>query len=522
MANFIVCMYIFTIMLISQYKTAVESASLKPTTTLYIKDDNSASTLHSQSHCSNLQQGPIGCWQGELTIIEGDCATYNDEKEVLSAAKCPFYHQKVYSYNYTVSGSILLPENLSQINDYMCSPLKRKGFLCGECTDGFGPSVTSFKTKCVNCTNAWYGVPLFLFLEFVPVTVLYLVIVVFQISITSPPMPCLILCTQFIIFAFDKLAFLDEKTSQIMTNNSDLRLDMKIVLSLYRVLNLDLVQIFLAPLCLSSKLKFIHITFFGYVSAFYPFLLIFLTWICVELHGHNIRPLVWLWRPFHRCFVRLRRGWDTKSDITDAFITFFFLTYCKIFYQTILMTSSRHVRNIELSGKYFMTYVCSVDNSVEYGSIHHILVAIPVMFVSLLFNILPSLLLVLYPFRFFRSCLSKHHLNFTIMHIFMDKIYRCYRNGLDGGRDMRSFSGLYFIMGFISYFAVVIIHASQRYIYINQWSTIGTMFFITTLAVTIAKPYQKAYMNYTDVLLLSNYIILCYTLSSGVHTQLIS
>ena len=47
--------------------------------------------------------------------------------------------------------------------------------------------------------------------------------------------------------------------------------------------------------------------------------------------------LVWLWRSFHRCFIQLRRGWDTKSDIIDMFATFFILSYSKIMYQTTLL-----------------------------------------------------------------------------------------------------------------------------------------------------------------------------------------
>ena len=59
-----------------------------------------------------------------------------------------------------------------------------KGHLCSECVDGFGPSVTSFGYRCVNCTDVWYRVLLFLFIKFVPITVLYLII--FYISIIRP------------------------------------------------------------------------------------------------------------------------------------------------------------------------------------------------------------------------------------------------------------------------------------------------------------------------------------------------
>ena len=243
---------------------------------------------------------------------------------------------------------------------------------------------------------------------------------------------------------------------------------MKIVFSFYQIFNLNFFQNLLAPYCVSNKLKFIHIAFLGYISAIYPILLICLTWVCVELHGRNFRPLVLLWRPFHRCFVRLRRGWNTKSDIIDAFTTFFFLTYSKILYQTLLLISSKPIKNVEPLGKSFLTYVSEVDQSVAYGGMYHLVFAIPGIFISLIFNILPLLLLILYPIRAFRSYLSKCHLNSIILHTFLDKVYAYYRNSLDGGRDMRSFSGLYFLLGIIAYFIVVLTRAMSSYLHCKK------------------------------------------------------
>ena len=174
-------------------------------------------------------------------------------------------------------------------------------------------------------------------------------------------------------------------------------------------------------------------------------MLIFLTWACVELHGCNFRPLVWLWRPFHRCFVWLRRGWDTKSDITDVFTTFFILTYNKILYQLLLLIANKPIKNVKLSGKY-LTYVSLVDYSVRIGSMYHLSFAIPGILISLVFNILPLLMLILHPVERFRTCISRCHLNFAVINTFLDKVYGWYRNGLDGGRDMRSFSGIYLIL----------------------------------------------------------------------------
>ena len=293
----------------------------------------------------------------------------------------------------------------------MCGPLNRKGLVCSECADGFGPS---YGYRCVNCTDAWYGVPLFLFLEFVPITVFYLIILVFQISVTSAPMPCFIMYAQLIVTAFDFETIRSSQLHKMMFNeNGDHRVDMKIIHSFYGVFNLDFFHLVVPPFCISSKLKSIHIALLGYISVFYPMLLICLTWVSVELHDHNFRPLVCLWRPFHRCFVRLRRGWDTKSDITDVFATFFLLSFNKSVYQTFLLLVGKRVINTDESGStFFINYVLSVDGSITFGDTTYLVVVIPLFSVALIFGILPPIVLTLYPTRAFRFCLSKCNLKF--------------------------------------------------------------------------------------------------------------
>ena len=317
-------------------------------------------------------------------------------------------------------------------------------------------------------------------------------------------MPCFIMYAQFIAIIFDSNSS-KPVTKIFLTDNWDFRLDMQIIVTLYGLFNLDFCCYnILPPYCVSSKLKSIHIAFLGYISAFYPILIILLTWIFVELHGCNFRPLVWLWRPFHRCFVRLRRGWDTKSDIIDVFTTFFLLSYGKIMQQTVLLINNRVIININEIGRIFHTYTPRVDQSIDYGGSYHLAFAIPSVFTCLVVNVLPPLLLVLYPSRAFRSRLSKCHFDFIAVQVFIDKVYSCDRNGLDGGRDMRSFSGLYFLLRLAAYLPSVLSHLLSSYFYINEWFTIGTTFCIISLFVAFAKPYRKAQMNYLDSKLLLN------------------
>ena len=82
------------------------------------------------------------------------CLTYNEETNTLPASSCTYF--ELNGHNISEPGFINLPENISELNDYMCGPMNRKGIVCSECIDGYGPSVTSPNgLRCSDCTNAW-------------------------------------------------------------------------------------------------------------------------------------------------------------------------------------------------------------------------------------------------------------------------------------------------------------------------------------------------------------------------------
>ena len=442
------------------------------------------------------------------------CATYSDETKLLSIFEITYC--KPNGHKIRAQKQIVLPRNLSQLNNYICGPLNRKGHLCRECATGFGPSVTSFGYRCIKCADAWYRVPLFLVLELTPITILYFIILVFQVSITSAPMPCFIMLSQFISILFTS-NYNMRIDNVLRTKDLNFRLDMHIMVTLYAIFNLNFWHYdILPPYCVSSKLKPIHLVFLGYITAFYPILLVVLTWICVELHGRNFRPLVWLWRPFHRCFVRLRRSWDTKSDIIDVFTTFFILSYNKFIYQTELTTVTHLVSNINEAGKITEERILLVDPSIVYGGSYHLAFVIPSLFISAL-NILPPLLLILFPIRAFRSCLSKCNLNMSALHTFTDKVYGCYRNGLDGGRDMRSVSGLYFLLRPAVYLLTMLPRLWKG---INKWFMYGALLCTISLFIAFAKPYKKCYMNFLDAALLLYFAMFSFTFSTVSHNSI--
>ena len=441
--------------------------------------------------CRDPNQLPqqLVCDVDEGTQIQlGFCMTYNEHDETFQFNTCYYFISE--GHNITEQGYVKLPDNISELNYYMCGLMNRKGPLCSRCIEGFGPSLTSDIFMCSNCTDIWYGVPLYLLVEFLPMTVLYLIVLTFQISFTSSPMTCFVLYSHIVLFAlqYNRAVPIGRVVHQLRG------VKLRIIEAVYGVVNLEILRFIVPPFCVSSKLQFVHISFLEYLTAFYPLCLILLTWICIELHSHNFKPLVWAWRPFHRCFVRLRREWSTTSDLVGVFTSFFLLSYNRIVFQSILLIHcpsnddfSEGNRSSALNAYY--------DPSVPCDSSEHIGLAVLAVVILCLFNILPALLLVLYPIKAFRVCLSKCKLDRLAITTFVNKFHGCYRDDLDGGRDMRSLSGLYFFIRILLSYVYRIISPFLP----NFWLSYAIFYVAIAFLIGYLKPYKNVYMNNLDV-----------------------
>ena len=424
----------------------------------------------------------IKCSARRVLIMEMFCMTTEAQGTFFST--CRSYFSVNYNYTVTVVNGInhiQLPNNVSELNDYMCGPMNRKGRVCSECIDGFSPSVTSMRYPCTNCTGAWYGIPLYLFLEFVPITLFYLAVLVFRISVISPPMTFCVMYSQILAYSFTL-----PSTSVVLRLSHVHTLFVKIIITLHGIWNLDFFRYIVPPFCVSPNLKMIHIASLGYISALYPVLLIGLTWLSIQLSSHNYRPFVWLWNGPNP------NGNSNKPKIkfVDAFATFFFLSYTKLcFLSASLLASDRiHQKNITQ-----FSSVSTIDPSTHYFSNAHIPYIIIGAFVIFVFGLLPAVLLAAYPVRKLRSLFLLDRLSgrsSAALNIFLEKFYSCYKDGLDGGRDMRGFASLHLSIRLLTLLMAL-------------WNSTPTMLYgVCCFLVLLVRPCKKSYKNYLDAFIL--------------------
>ena len=90
----------------------------------------------------------------------------------------------------------------------------------------------------------------------------------------------------------------------------------------------------------------------------------------------------------------------------DVFATFLLLSCSKLTYQSVLLTHCPGVikANSE-SGDVSVTFVSGNDITSPCGSIEHLVFVIPTSFILCL-ALLLILLLILYPFKWFRDCVA--------------------------------------------------------------------------------------------------------------------
>ena len=152
----------------------------------------------------NSYSGYIICHASNFSaeILRGSWIGYDSRssREVdseLLVGQCP-YCASLGSELY-----ISLPHNFSMLSEYMCNKIHRTGELCGRCVQGYGPVVNG-DFECIPCSpqDAKYHWLLYLLSEFLPIFFFFMIVVFFNVSVTSGPANGFVYFAQVITIAF--------------------------------------------------------------------------------------------------------------------------------------------------------------------------------------------------------------------------------------------------------------------------------------------------------------------------------
>ena len=456
----------------------------------FIPDDTSS------TGCSCYSYTPaVRCGKHFSLIHFGICMTYNSAIEVTEFGRCPY----IAHYNTTLDDKdlyIQLPDNVSLLNEFVCGPLYREGRLCGRCKDGYGIALYSYTLECSECWGHGYGWVLYYFLELFPITVMYFLVVIFHVKATSSPLSTLVFMSQIVVYTIRLNVPLHMYIENEVTGF--LYVTFKVLLVLCGIWSLDFFRSVIPPFCVSNKIKAIHALALEYLVAFYPICLIILTYSFIKLHDNNFKAIVWLWKPFHRHFVHFRRKWDSKASIINAFTTFLLLSFSKILFVSFTLLHSISISHNHHDTR-ALNCVLYYDPTVECYTLESTIFSAIACFVLVIFIIFPTILLILYPTRLFRKCVSCCGFrSWHALHMFVESFQGQYKDGTNSTRDFRMVSASFLILRILYLTIFMNSHHSNPPTSVYTCITFAT----ATGFYALTRPYRSNVRNNMDILIL--------------------
>ena len=432
-----------------------------------------------------------------ITVKDQNCVTYDNTTSMPLSGNCPYRFQ-----DKKVSGNI----TMNELNAEMCGDLHRGGKLCGKCDNTSEFSFNTLTMQCVtNCTVVTWTT--YFIMDIVPIAVFFVIVVAFNVRVTSPMTSAFILYAQVVCLCSNILAIERDWTFSLREplNSSLPQSITRGLVYFYSIWNLDVFDALYPRYCLTAThhAKALQAFAFQYVSAAFSLVLIAFVYVFVDLYGRNFHPIVFLWRPFRVCFAKFRRNTDfhdRKTSIVDIFATFVVLSYTKFTIASFQILAPMWVYTLSGDKNLVMYY----DGTVEYFKGEHKVYAALAVMVLIVFVLPPPLLLIIYPLRCCQRLLDRLKLRCQMLIAFTDAYQGSFKDGSINSWDCRSFASIYFLLRII----IVGLYAFTIYkwflVFLLLQCTVG----IAAALFVIIEPYKKSFYNKFNAVSLLYYLFI--------------
>lgn len=134
----------------------------------------------SQCVCGNDFHGVVHCNSDlEVSVLFCYCITYNRHMNQTLVGHCTASCTVGFMDSAVCRTHYRLHTNSSEmINQEVCGEFNRRGQLCGECMEGYGPPVYSYSFTCVKCRKSDFKINLirYIAVAYIPLTAFFLIV----------------------------------------------------------------------------------------------------------------------------------------------------------------------------------------------------------------------------------------------------------------------------------------------------------------------------------------------------------
>lgn len=309
-----------------------------------------------------------------------------------------------------------LPKNPDDLNDYFCRNTSRRGIMCGQCIANHTVYYHSPNKICKPHKNCRIGPLIYICSEILPVFLLFIVIVMCNLSFTSGKVVGLIFLVQYIggnLYVSSKYTGLPQL--------------------IYGIFNLELLYSESLSFCLWESMDFQDIIAVKYVTILFAFALVVI--LILLLKTNRFVNIVSFKRPASRYYSFIHG--------LSAFLVICYIQCTKTSFQILQYTTP-----VSMNGKHASLY--TYYGGQPYFKGKHLYYSIIALFNLLTVTFLAPCLLLLHPLllNLLSHChLSEHRITlklYRLLHMhkvmpFIDCFQSCYKD------KYRFFAGLYFV-----------------------------------------------------------------------------
>ena len=388
---------------------------------------------------------------------------------------------------------IQIPYGATQtMGDFLCNDTRRMGIICGQCQPGNAPAINSgtagYATDCVPCDGQSSKINwvYYLLAIYVPLLVVFLVIIVFNIRLTTGPMNSFILFAQVISSTLDinqqgaaplnvvygKGTTAFEKSYQIP----------------YNLFNLNLFGNLFPPFCLHENMSSSDVLVLRYAEGFFPVLIIVVILLLLRCQR--------CWKVSARLpsFCGHHRKYRIGTSLVHAFAAFVLLSYNRL-----CQTTSFLLAPVALFNRFLKSEEERIFFQGDYriwDSYYVIHYKFPAYLVTVLLVATP-IALFHYPMQWVErlvskvGCLRNVYPTASIA-ILLDTFQGCFKD------NRRYFAGLYLAFRLLLFYAYLLPYFVSTLL-VQQVIIIVYIFLLSVL-----KPYKDNRLNILDVAIFTN------------------
>ena len=391
----------------------------------------------------------------------------------------------------------------------MCSGSNRTGTLCGKCVDGYSVTLNSPTFSCNKCDDEYKLGVFYLLLSYIlPVSILFVLIMKYDIRVTTGPIGSFLFFSQIISSEFHYILIYF-----INTNNPTTLNIFNAILGIYSISNLDFFNHDIFKYCIFQRAGTIDIVVFELLLSLYPVLLI-ISYALIRKYYYVCKQ--------PRCF---RKFSFSNKSITHAISAFLVICFAKINLQAFTILIPAEVTYIDDMDSLYKKVVYLQGDLEYFKEMPHTLYALgAIVFIVTVIGI-PIVILLLHPLLmqivvYFKWGESKPVL-FINKCLMIDRLKPVLDAFQGYCKDhLQFFAGLQIFFYRTLFFLIVVVTTPD----IDEALLCITGYFIVILLIhCLAMPFKKyvdnAVYSMVYVLMLTMIVIELYTITSRMFLE---